>query len=166
MLQFEEALRADDPAILSDFNEAPNSPVVGPQRFGTPSFGQRVRKVSALSDFAPVNLKVKRCVCMYHCLFPTVLRHACEDGDDHPDRRTRAASGSTSHYDGHYSYGFVRLLVCANVLTIRQGSYISVHRGAVQHVRSNSTISECEGMDIGVYAYSLPLNEWHTDSPC
>ncbi|EIW61949.1 patatin-domain-containing protein [Trametes versicolor FP-101664 SS1] len=60
MQQFEEALRADDSAILSDFNEAPNSPVVGPQHFGTPSFGQRVRKVSALSDFAPVNLKVKR----------------------------------------------------------------------------------------------------------
>ncbi len=46
--------------MLSDFNtEVPNSPVFGPQH-AVPPYGQRVRKVSALSDFAPVNLKVKR----------------------------------------------------------------------------------------------------------
>ncbi|KAH9899860.1 patatin-domain-containing protein [Cubamyces lactineus] len=60
MQQFAEALKADDSALLSDFTEVPNSPVVGPQQLGNTSFGQRVRKVSALSDFAPVNLKVKR----------------------------------------------------------------------------------------------------------
>ncbi|KAI0650734.1 patatin-domain-containing protein [Trametes meyenii] len=60
MQQFAEALRADDTVLLSDFTEVPNSPVVGPQYLGNPSSGQRVRKVSALSDFAPVNLKVKR----------------------------------------------------------------------------------------------------------
>ncbi|TFK91801.1 patatin-domain-containing protein [Polyporus arcularius HHB13444] len=58
--QFEEALKSDDNAMLSDFNtEVPNSPVFGPQH-AVPPYGQRVRKVSALSDFAPVNLKVKR----------------------------------------------------------------------------------------------------------
>ncbi|KAI0352949.1 patatin-domain-containing protein [Trametes cingulata] len=60
MQQFAEALRADDSALLSDFTEVPNSPVVGPQQLGNPPNGQRVRKVSALSDFAPVNLKVKK----------------------------------------------------------------------------------------------------------
>ncbi|KAI0774283.1 acyl transferase/acyl hydrolase/lysophospholipase [Fomes fomentarius] len=58
MEQFCESLKADDTTLLSDLNtEAPNSPVVGPQQL---PFGQRVRKVSALSDFAPVNLKVKK----------------------------------------------------------------------------------------------------------
>ncbi|KAI0771637.1 patatin-domain-containing protein [Trametes elegans] len=60
MQQFAEALRADDSALLSDFTEVPNSPIVGPQQLTNPPNGQRVRKVSALSDFAPVNLKVKR----------------------------------------------------------------------------------------------------------
>ncbi|KAI9063236.1 patatin-domain-containing protein [Trametes sanguinea] len=60
MQQFAEALRADDSALLSDFTDMPNSPVVGPQQLPNPPTGQRVRKVSALSDFAPVNLKVKR----------------------------------------------------------------------------------------------------------
>ncbi|KAI0677542.1 patatin-domain-containing protein [Trametes maxima] len=60
MQQFAEALRADDTVLLSDFTEVPNSPVVGPQYLGNPPNGQRVRKVSALSDFAPVNLRVKR----------------------------------------------------------------------------------------------------------
>ncbi|KAI0719545.1 patatin-domain-containing protein [Cerioporus squamosus] len=59
--QFEEALKSDDNAMLSDFNtEVPNSPVVGPQQLAVPPYGQRVRKVSALSDFAPVNVRVKR----------------------------------------------------------------------------------------------------------
>ena len=61
MQQFVEALKTDDNAMLSDFNtEVPNSPVVGPQQLAVPPYSQRVRKVSALSDFAPVNLKVKR----------------------------------------------------------------------------------------------------------
>ncbi|KAI0638196.1 patatin-domain-containing protein [Trametes polyzona] len=61
MQQFAEALRSDDSALLSDFNtEVTDSPVVGPQHLGSLSNAQRVRKVSALSDFAPVNLKVKK----------------------------------------------------------------------------------------------------------
>ncbi|RPD67155.1 patatin-domain-containing protein [Lentinus tigrinus ALCF2SS1-7] len=61
MQQFAEALKTDDNALLSDFNtEVPNSPVVGPQQLAVPPYSQRVRKVSALSDFAPVNLKVKK----------------------------------------------------------------------------------------------------------
>ncbi|EJF61243.1 patatin-domain-containing protein [Dichomitus squalens LYAD-421 SS1] len=59
MQQFEEALKVDDTAMLSDFTEVPNSPVISPQQLSLPH-GQRVRKVSALSDFAPVNLKVRR----------------------------------------------------------------------------------------------------------
>lgn len=156
MQQFEEALRADDSAILSDFNEAPYSPVVGPQHFGTPSFGQRVRKVSALSDFAPVNLKVKRCVYTYHLLLPMVLKHAFEGGGDHPDQRTRAASGSTSRYDGRYWYGPISTLAYPSVLIDCQGSYISVYCSAVQHVRPNSTIGECEGMDVRMCAQFPP----------
>ncbi|KAI0723314.1 patatin-domain-containing protein [Earliella scabrosa] len=58
--QFCEALNADDTAMLSDFTEVPNSPVIGPQQLAFPPHGHRVRKVSALSDFAPVNLKVKK----------------------------------------------------------------------------------------------------------
>ena len=71
--QFCEALNADDTAMLSDFTEVPNSPVIGPQQLAFPPHGHRVRKVSALSDFAPVNLKVKKCVllellCMFRAL--------------------------------------------------------------------------------------------------
>lgn len=61
MKQFEEALKADDATYVGD-TEAPNSPIVGPQHLTPPLLGQRIRKVSALSDFAPVNLKVKRYV--------------------------------------------------------------------------------------------------------
>ncbi|KAI0750813.1 patatin-domain-containing protein [Daedaleopsis nitida] len=61
MQQFAEALRADDSAMLGDFTDVPNSPVISPQRLpSSPMLGQRVRKVSALSDFAPVNLKVHK----------------------------------------------------------------------------------------------------------
>ncbi|KAH9853463.1 patatin-domain-containing protein [Lenzites betulinus] len=62
MQQFAEALKSDDSALLSDFTEAPNSPAVDPQHlnFGNVPNGPRVRKISALSDFAPVNVKVKR----------------------------------------------------------------------------------------------------------
>lgn len=63
MQQFADALKSDDSALLSDFTEAPNSPAVDPQHlnFGNVPNGPRVRKISALSDFAPVNLRVKRC---------------------------------------------------------------------------------------------------------
>lgn len=62
MQLFEDALKVDDNAMLSDFTEAPNSPVVGPQQLALPHSGQRVLKVSALSDFAPVNMKVRKYV--------------------------------------------------------------------------------------------------------
>ena len=68
MQQFEEALKADETSMLSDFTEAPNSPVVGPQQLSLPPQSQRVRKVSALSDFAPVNLKVRKYVATVHPL--------------------------------------------------------------------------------------------------
>ncbi|PSR73373.1 hypothetical protein PHLCEN_2v10665 [Hermanssonia centrifuga] len=58
MQAFSEALMADDSTGTMEHSEAtsPGSPYMGPH---TPS-GRRVRKVSALSDFAPVNQIVKR----------------------------------------------------------------------------------------------------------
>lgn len=56
---FEEALKADEYSSLTEQSDAtaPSSPLVGPS---TPFGSHRVRKVSALSDFAPVNQRVKR----------------------------------------------------------------------------------------------------------
>lgn len=61
MRAFELALNTDENAGLSDGVPSPSilaSPQVG--AYGAP--GQRVRKVSALSDFAPVNQRVRRYV--------------------------------------------------------------------------------------------------------
>jgi len=52
---FADALKADDYSGLQDLDLSPQSPQPGGTH--TPS---RVRKVSALSDFAPVNIKVHR----------------------------------------------------------------------------------------------------------
>ncbi|KAI0303883.1 hypothetical protein BC826DRAFT_198851 [Russula brevipes] len=68
MRAFEEALMADDRSIVdypASSPSVPGSPVV-PQQSGT----ARIRKVSAMSDFAPVNIRVKRSV-------PTVRESLC-----------------------------------------------------------------------------------------
>jgi hypothetical protein len=60
MRAFEEALMADDRSIVdypASSPSIPGSPIM-PQQTGT----ARIRKVSAMSDFAPVNMKVKRFV--------------------------------------------------------------------------------------------------------
>ena len=56
MKAFEDALKADEFLGIADDLASPASPIVGPS---TP-FGHRVRKVSALSDFAPVNQRIRR----------------------------------------------------------------------------------------------------------
>ena len=97
MQQFEEALRADDSTYLGDTGP-PNSPVVGPQHLAP--LGQRVRKVSALSDFAPVNLKVKRWV---YCVLMNCYAFRRSVGADVPhDPHTKAENGSISFSGGHY----------------------------------------------------------------
>lgn len=58
MQAFAEALRAEDFSGVIDHYDPAFSPLSGTH---TPS-GHRVRKVSALSDFAPVNVRVNRCV--------------------------------------------------------------------------------------------------------
>ena len=103
MQQFEEALRADDATFMGDLSEVPNSPVVGPRHLTPPPPGQRVRKVSALSDFAPVNLKVKRYGLIIHSLLSRMPKTRL-DANGRRDRPTRAASGSTFSYDGRYWY--------------------------------------------------------------
>lgn len=56
MQAFAHALHSDEPF----FDQASSPPIPG-----TPVHsGPRIRKVSALSDFAPVNLKVKRYGCL------------------------------------------------------------------------------------------------------
>ncbi|KAI0761733.1 hypothetical protein BC629DRAFT_1726055 [Irpex lacteus] len=56
MKAFAEALKADEFSGPLDDLASPASPMIGPST----SFGHRVRKVSALSDFAPVNTRVRR----------------------------------------------------------------------------------------------------------
>ena len=61
MKAFADALNSDDNALIPD---QPPSPYLS-SRPGTPVHHRgstRIRKVSALSDFAPVNVKVKRSV--------------------------------------------------------------------------------------------------------
>jgi len=60
MRAFEEALMADDRSIVDYPASSPSIPgsPIAPQLTGT----ARIRKVSAMSDFAPVNIKVKKFV--------------------------------------------------------------------------------------------------------
>ena len=99
MQQFEEALKADETSMLSDFTEAPNSPVVGPQQLSLPPQSQRVRKVSALSDFAPVNLKVRKYVVTVYPLLRSA-QTLYKGAGSHPDRRIWAMSGFITYYVG------------------------------------------------------------------
>lgn len=57
MQAFTDALKAEELPNLSDLPEG-SSPASPTSTLAPP--GQRVRKISALSDFAPVNLKVKK----------------------------------------------------------------------------------------------------------
>ncbi|KAI0265196.1 acyl transferase/acyl hydrolase/lysophospholipase [Gloeopeniophorella convolvens] len=60
MRAFEEALKADDKAFV-DYATSPGSPSQPGSPIISPQMGTtRIRKVSAMSDFAPVNLKVRR----------------------------------------------------------------------------------------------------------
>jgi hypothetical protein len=64
MRAFEEALMADDRSLVdypASSPSIPGSPIT-PQSTGT----ARIRKVSAMSDFAPVNIKVKRFVAIIY----------------------------------------------------------------------------------------------------
>ncbi|KAI0081781.1 patatin-domain-containing protein [Panus rudis PR-1116 ss-1] len=81
---FEEALQADDlpPELQEGFGNGTDSPVSpGGGGTHTPS-GHRVRKVSALSDFAPVNVRVNRYA---------ILCAVCSSSDI-PSRRRRRPS--------------------------------------------------------------------------
>ena len=60
---FEDALKAEDTGFDTT-DPRPSSPASGTH---TPS-GHRVRKVSALSDFAPVNLRVQRYINHTHTI--------------------------------------------------------------------------------------------------
>ncbi|OBZ70198.1 hypothetical protein A0H81_10038 [Grifola frondosa] len=59
MQTFAEALKTDDSGMLSDINTETLPSPSSPTGMLTPA-GPRVRKVSALSDFAPVNVKVRK----------------------------------------------------------------------------------------------------------
>lgn len=59
MHAFAQALNSEENTGMLDDIPSPQvtaSPLLGPYHFA----GQRVRKVSALSDFAPVNQRVKK----------------------------------------------------------------------------------------------------------
>ena len=60
MNAFEDALMADDRSIVDYLASSPSMPgsPITPQ----PPGSARIRKVSAMSDFAPVNIKVKKFV--------------------------------------------------------------------------------------------------------
>jgi hypothetical protein len=73
MQAFAEALEmADD--VVHEHEAGPYSPNLATPEQATPAStlavpsSARITKVSALSDFAPVNLKVKRCVGRFHVL--------------------------------------------------------------------------------------------------
>lgn len=92
---FVNALQSDNLDAPSDIslNTVPSSPAV-PQ-------SPRVRKVSALSDFAPINLKVKR----YGSLLSTLIQfNVCWSESEREIRSRRGGkNGPFSCSDGHSS---------------------------------------------------------------
>lgn len=85
------------------FEEALNADVTGPSQPGSPTVSQsngttRIRKVSAMSDFAPVNIKVNRCAAIVFLL--AVVLTPRRDGRKGQDCPIRNKSGCLSSYAG------------------------------------------------------------------
>jgi hypothetical protein len=85
------------------FEEALNADVIGPSQPGSPTVSQsigttRIRKVSAMSDFAPVNIKVKKCVVVVFLL--AVVLIPPPDGRKGQECLIRNKSGYLSSYAG------------------------------------------------------------------
>lgn len=137
-----------------------------PQIPGTPvSSSSRIRKVSALSDFAPVNLKVKRYVYSraslsyrtFMPLFVSVYR-----------RKKRSREDKRSDY----LFLLLRwpLLVCLFLLTtvtsywlqLNQVFYFFVHCGRIWVLCRYQTNGEYKRMDISLYVtWPLPITYCH-----
>ena len=85
MKAFEEALMADDRSIVDYLASSPSMPgsPIAPQPPGT----ARIRKVSAMSDFAPVNIKVKRFVLHHSEVALCSLQHITNQAETR-DRST------------------------------------------------------------------------------
>ena len=79
MRAFEEALMADDRSIVDYAASSPSIP--GSPITAYPSGTARIRKVSAMSDFAPVNIKVKRLVFRYSKIALLLTIHKTEKRD-------------------------------------------------------------------------------------
>ena len=97
----------------------------------------RVRKVSALSDFAPVNLKVKRCVLhlLPGCLSRPHLYLGAE-GEGRP-HMTGDEIGSLPSSGGHCWYGSI-VRVLKRKLTMLTVLYIPIHLGGILVVCYNT----------------------------
>jgi hypothetical protein len=109
MKAFEEALMADDRSIVDYLASSPSMPgsPIAPQ----PPGSARIRKVSAMSDFAPVNIKVKRFVLHHSEVALCSLRYTTKPGGDGGQvHRLRNKSGRSYFCGGRcwYVHTFVR----------------------------------------------------------
>jgi hypothetical protein len=89
---------ADDRSIVDYAASSPSIP--GSPLTPHPSGTARIRKVSAMSDFAPVNIKVKRFVFRHSKIALLLTIHHNPDGEGGQVHQLRNKSGRLSFYDG------------------------------------------------------------------
>jgi hypothetical protein len=99
MRAFEEALMADDRSIIDYAASSPSLP--GSPIMHQPPGTARIRKVSAMSDFAPVNIKVKKSVSHYLKIALLLTVHHKLDGREGQVHQPGNKSGHLSFSGGH-----------------------------------------------------------------
>jgi hypothetical protein len=101
---------ADDRTVVDYAASSPSIPgsPITPQPPGT----ARIRKVSAMSDFAPINIKIKRSVSGYSKIAVLLTVHHKPDRREGQAHRLRNKSGHLSFYGGRcWSVHFVQLYI-------------------------------------------------------
>lgn len=131
-----------------------------PQIPGTPvSSSSRIRKVSALSDFAPVNLKVKRYIKIY--VHPRIIGHSYQFVASIDERnevgRTKEAITFFCFFAGHFwCVSFFLLVTVAQYwLKLNQVFHFPVHCGGIWVLRCYQTTGQYQRMDISLYVTYL-----------
>jgi len=119
------------------------------------SSSPRIRKVSALSDFAPINLKVKRYVNQFPFNYQ-MLKAINYPGVGKELNRINGMTTYLFFYGGPSWCAFMSLLVL-KICNPSAVLHISFHHGRVWSLRHYQAASQYKRMGIGMCAYLFPL---------